>query len=86
MIRSASAQTVTTHPKTETGTDISEPIRMSVMPNSSLKIQNGTPMVRLRKSGREKNCWMISDFCLYEQVPVSGSFWDMVSWERLLFR
>ena len=81
MIRSASAQIITAHPKTKTSVDACEPMRMSVMPNSSLKMQNGMPIVRLKKSGRVKNRWRISDLSLREPVPVSVSFRDMVSWE-----
>jgi hypothetical protein len=86
IMRSVSAQTVTAYPKAETGTDIPDPTRMRVTPNSSLKIQNGIPMVRLKKSGRVKKRLMMSDSCLYEQFPVSISFWDMVSQEQIVLQ
>jgi hypothetical protein len=78
MRRSTDAQQMISQPTLSSSRELPAPIRTAVRPKISLNIQNGIPIVRLRKSGRWKNRCTASTSRFPDRSGVSGSFVDII--------
>lgn len=77
--RSIVAQQITSHPKRVNRRSIGAPTRIAVIPKRSLNMQNGIPIVKLRKNGRWKNLWIASDSFSHAHLSLLCISGDMVS-------